>query len=354
LPDGGYGVDPAKSVASLLLPEMSNSWEIGIDTRFFNNKTHLELAYYSTGVSNQIVTVRVSPASGFILQTRNEGSIENKGVEATLEQNILTTKDFKWTAALNFSFNRGKVVDLPDDIVEIQGTQYGDIFPTAYLNGSTTAISGKDYLRTSEGKVICSADGFPKINPTKSVVIGNREPDFLLGLSTRLQYKGFSFSCLFDGRQGGDIVNVTGRGLWLSGQNKNLEFYRGRQVVWDGVVAQADGTYIKNTTPIVMDYQTLTNYYSAVSSNFIEDGSYIRLSYLTIGYDFSKFFKKKGQIKALKCSLTGTNLFLLTKYTGTDPQLNASTSGGGTGSMGIDNYAVPNTRGFNFTINANF
>lgn len=354
LPDGGYGVDPSMSVASLLIPEMSSSWEIGLDTRFFNNKTHLDMAYYSTGVANQIVTVRVSPASGYILQTRNEGSIENHGLEITLEQTILKTKDLSWTGALNFSLNRGTVVNLPDDVVEIQGTQYGDIFPTAYLHGSTTAISGKDYLRTPDGKVICTADGYPKINPTKSVVIGNREPDFLLGLSTRLNYKGFSLGLLFDGRHGGDVVNVTGRGLWSNGQNKSLEFYRGRQVVWDGVVSKSDGTYAKNTAPIVLDYQTITNYYTAVSSNFIEDGSYIRLSYLTIGYDFSKLLKKNSQIKSLKCSITGTNLFLLTKYTGSDPQLNASTGGGGTGSMGIDNYAVPNTRGLNLTINANF
>ena len=354
LPDGGYGVDPSKSVASLLVPEMSSSWEIGLDTRFFDNKTHFDIAYYSTGVDNQIVTVRVSPAAGYILQTRNEGSIENHGLEITLEQDIIKNRNFSWTAAMNFSLNRGVVVSLPDGIVEIQGTQYGDIFPTSYLNGSTTAISGKDYLKTAEGQVICTADGLPKINPTKSVVIGNREPDFLAGLSTKLQYKGFSVGLLFDCRNGGDVVNVTGRGLWTGGQHKSLEFYRGRQVVWDGVVEQADGTYIKNTTPIVLDYQTIANYYTAVSSNFIEDGSYIRLSYLTLGYDLSKLIKKKSQITGLKCSLTGTNLFLLTKYTGTDPQLNASPTGGGTGSMGIDNYSVPNTRGINFTINANF
>ncbi len=354
LPDGGYGVDPSLSVASLLVPEMSSSWEIGLETRFFDNKTHLDVAYYSSAVYNQIVTVRVSPAAGYILQTRNEGSIENHGLEITLDQNLIKTKDFSWNASANFSLNRGKVIGLPDGIVEIQGTQYGDIFPTAYLNGSTTAISGKDYLRTDDGKVICSPDGYPKINPTKSVLIGNREPDFLLGLSTKVNYKGFSLGLLFDGRNGGDIVNVTGRGLWSNGQSKSLEFYRGRQVVWDGVVQQTDGTFIKNTSPIVMDYQTISNYYTAVSSNFIEDGSYIRLSYLSLGYDFSNLLLKSSPIKSLKLSVTGTNLFLLTQYTGTDPQLNASTTGGGTGSMGIDNYAVPNTRGFNFTINANF
>lgn len=353
LPDGGYGTDPSKSVASNLLPEISDSWEIGFDSRFFNNKTRLDLAYYSTAVKNQIVTVRVSPAAGYILQTRNEGDIKNEGVEFTLEQDIVKKKDLSWTIAANFGLNRGTVMDLPDDIVEIQGTQYGNIYPTAYLNGSTTAISGKDYLRTDDGKVIVGTDGLPKINPTKSVPIGNREPDFLLGLSTNFKYKDFSLSMLIDGRKGGDVVNITGKGLWSSGQHEALEFYRGRQIVWDGVVEQADGSYKQNTTPIVLDYKTITDYYTEVSSNFIEDGSYIRLSYVTLAYDLSKLVKKSS-IKGLKVSVTGSNLFLLTKYTGSDPQINASTSTGGTGSMGIDNYPVPNTRSFNFTLNANF
>jgi hypothetical protein len=354
LPDGGYGADPTLSVASVLKPEMNNSWEVGLDTRFFNNKTRLDIAYYSTTVDNQIVTVRVSPTWGYILQTRNEGSIRNEGVEFTFDQDLLKNKNFLWTAGLNFGLNRGKVLSLPDGIMEIQGTQYGDIFPTAYLNGSTTAISGKDYLRTPDGKVICDKNGYPQINPTKSILIGNREPDFLMGLRSQFKYKGFSMSFLLDGRKGGDVMNVTGRSLWSSGQHKLLEFYRGRQVVWDGVVEQPDGTYVKNTTPIVLDNRTIINYYFNVSSNFIEDGSYIRLSYVTLGYDFSKLIKKNSYINGLRCSLTGTNLFLLTKYSGSDPQINASTGEGGTGSMGIDSYPVPNTRGFNFTITANF
>ncbi len=354
LPDGGYGADPSKSVASNLLPEISDSWEIGVDLRFFDNKTKLDFAYYSTSVANQIVTVRVSPASGYILQTRNEGNIKNHGVEWTLEQQLLKTKKILWNASLNFGLNRGTVVSLPEDIVEIQGTQYGDIFPTAYLHGSTTAISGKDYLRTADGKVIVGEDGKPKINPTKSVIIGNREPDFLLGLSSTLKYKDVSLSFLLDGRKGGDVVNVTGRGLWSAGQHKSLEFYRGRQVVWDGVVQQADGNYAKNTTPIVLDYKTITESYAGVSSNFIEDGSYIRLSYVTLSYNLSKLLSKNSVMKGLSCSFTGSNLFLLTKYTGSDPQTNANTSAGGTGSMGIDNYPIPNTRSFNFTLNANF
>lgn len=354
LPDGGYGADPSMSVASNLVPEMTDSWEIGFDLRFFENRTKLDFAYYSTVVENQIVTVRVSPASGFILQTRNEGNIKNHGIEWTLEQQIMRNRNLLWTAALNFGLNRGVVLSLPDDIIEIQGTQYGDVFPTAYLHGSTTAISGKDYLRTPDGRVIVDATGRPRINPTKSVIIGNREPDFLLGLTSNFKYKNLSVSMLLDGRMGGDIMNVTGRGLWSAGQHKALEFYRGRQIVWDGVIEQPDGSFVKNTIPIVLDHNTITESYVGVSSNFVEKGSFIRLGYITLSYDFSHLMKHMKEIKGITASITGSNLFLLTKYTGSDPQINASTGAGGTGGMGIDNWPVPNTRSINFTVNVNF
>ena len=92
-PDGGYGIDPTLSSASRdLAPEMSYSWEIGMDVKFFDNKTRLDIAYYNTMVDNQIVTVRVSPSSGYILQTRNEGMIRNHGVEFTFDQDIIKRK----------------------------------------------------------------------------------------------------------------------------------------------------------------------------------------------------------------------------------------------------------------------
>jgi TonB-linked SusC/RagA family outer membrane protein len=353
-PDNGYGIDPTLSSADInLQPEMSYSWELGLDLRFFDNRTRLDLAYYSVQVDNQIVTVRVSPSSGHILQTRNEGSIRNQGIEFTLDQDIIKTKNLKWTATMNFGLNRGKVVSLPENVAEITNGQYGDIYPSAFLGGSTTGLSGKDYLRTEDGTIICGIDGYPQINPNKNQYIGNREPLFRAGISNTINYKGLSLGFLFDGRLGGDVVNVTGRGLISNGQNKILETYRGRQVVVDGVVEQADGSYLPNTTAITLDYQTITNYFNSVSSNFVEDGSYIRLSYVTLGYDLSKYVKNTA-FKGLRCTFTGNNLFLLTKYTGADPTSNASVGSGGTGSAGIDNYAVPNTMSFNFGLTATF
>ena len=356
-PDGGFSIDPTTSIADPNLePEFIKTWEIGADLRFFNSKTRLDVAYYSTLADNQIVTVRVSPASGTILQTRNEGSVENYGIEATLNQDIIQNRDFQWTATVNFSLNRGKVKSLPDQLTEIQGTQYGDIYPSAFLGGSSTSITGKDYLRTEDGQVICDENGYPKINPSKSTLIGNREPDFLIGLGSNFSWKDLSLSFLVDGRVGGDVANITGRGLLSNGQAYVLENYRNREAVFKGVIDNGDGTYSPNTKAIILDQNTITNYIYNVSSNFIEDGSYIRLSYVTVAYDFSKLMKKLGgsnPIKGLKCSLTGRNLFLLTKYTGSDPQIMTGASRG-TGAMGIDNYSVPSLRSFNFNVNLTF
>ncbi len=353
-PDNGYGIDPTLSSADRnLMPEMSYSWEIGADLRFFESKTRIDIAYYSVKVDNQIVTVRVSPSSGYILQTRNEGAIRNEGIELSLDQDIIKTNDFSWTTTFNFGLNRGTVARLPEEVAEITGTQYGDIYTSAYLGESTTGLSGKDYLRTDDGKIIVGSDGYPKIDPNKNKYIGNREPLFRSGITNTLKFKNASMSFLLEGRLGGDVVNVTGRGLISNGQSKMLEKYRGRQIVVDGVVQQADGSFEPNTTAITLDNQTITNYFYAVSSNFVEDGSYIRLSYLTLNYDLSKFVKRTA-FTSLRCSLTGNNLLLLTKYTGADPSLNANTSAGGTGSAGIDNYSVPNTSNFNFGITATF
>ncbi len=354
-PDNGYGIDPTMSSASKeLMPEMSYSWEIGLDLRFFDSKTRLDVAYYSTKVDNQIVTVRVSPASGYILQTRNEGAIRNQGVELTLDQDIIKKKNINWTASLNFGLNRGTVVDLPEGVAEITGPQYGDIFTSAYLGGSTTGLTGRDYLRTEDGKMIVNSEGYPEIDPNKNKYIGNREATFTAGLSSNLEVYGVKFGFLFDGRLGGDVVNYTGRSLISSGNAKILENYRGRQVVFDGVVDDGNGNYVPNTTPVTLDYTTITNYIYNVSSNFIEDGSYIRLSYVTLGYDFAQLMKNQKVVKGLDLSFTANNLFVLTRYTGSDPVVNASTGGGGTGSAGIDQFPIPSTRSYNLSLNVKF
>lgn len=358
MPDNGFAVNPGLSRAITLEPEMTSTWEIGTDLRFFNNRTRLDLAYYNTTVDNQIMVVRVSPTSGTILQTRNEGSIENQGVEATLNQTIISTKDFEWTATLNFSMNRGKVKSLPDDMKYIAGgnSQYSDLYTSAFLGESTTGILGSDYLRNENGDILIDENGYPRLSTEKYNYLGNREPDCLIGLGSNFSYKDLSVSFLFDGRVGGKVANITGRSLMSNGMSNYIAKYRNHKILFKGVVEQADGTYVPNTNTVILDQQTFNNYIYNAGSNFIEDGSYIRLSYVTVGYDFSNLLKKLGSsnpIKGLRCSLTGRNLFLLTKYSGCDPQVMPGAVSG-TGAMGIDQYSVPALRSFNFNVNVTF
>ncbi len=355
-PDGGFGVNSTISKAIWLEPEMTGSWEVGADLRFFDNRTRLDIAYYNTTVDNQIVTVRVSPSSGTILQTRNEGTIENSGIEATFNQDIIRSRDFQWTATVNFSHNRGRLKSLPEGVSELTNGQYGDIFPTAYVGEATTSLSGIDYMRSPDGQVLIDTNGYPIISPKKNTFIGNREPDCLIGLGSTFTWKDLSLSFLFDGRVGGDVANITGRSLISNGQDARLAKYRNHKVIFNGVVDNGDGTYSPNTTPVILDQSTVNNYVYSVSSNFIEDGSYVRLSYVTLAYDFGNLMRRLGSrnpVKGLKLSFTGRNLLLLTKYSGADPQV-MPTAAGGTGAMGIDNYSVPSMRSFNINLNVTF
>ncbi len=352
-PDPGYAIDPTLAFGYQILPEMTDSWEIGADLRFFENRTRLDLAYYSTTNDNQIVTVRVSPAAGSILQVRNEGVIKNHGFELSVDQDIIKQPDFDWTTKFNFSFNRGVVVDLPDEITELQGTQYGDIFPTSYLHGSTTAFSGLDYLRNDAGQILVNTQGYPRINPAKGNLIGNREPDFVGGLVNNLRYKDFGLNFLFSFRKGGDVANITGRSLMSSGMSKFHETYRNREFLFDGVVEQADGSYLPNERSVILDQQTINTYIVGVSSNFIEDGSYIRLNHVTLSWDLSRYIRNTV-FSGLNFSVTGRNLLLLSKFSGGDPEVNSSVDSGGSGSAGISNFNVPSVRSYNITINASF
>lgn len=354
-PDGGYGVDPTRSSNPELEPEFTTSWEIGADVRLFNDITRLDVAFYGTTVENQIVEVRVSPASGNILQTRNEGTITNKGIEVSWDQTLIERGDFSWNMITNFGRNKGTVDDLPDELVEVYhyAGQVGDIRPTAYLNGSTMALSGKDYLRNDEGKIIVDEDGLPKINASSSLLIGNREPDFTIGWRHQFSYKNWSLSAMLNFRKGGDVVNGTLRSLISGGQAEMLEDYRNRLVLIDGVVEQTDGSFRENDQPVVFDQQFYNNYVGPVGSNFVEDGSFFRLGYVTLGYDMSDIVKNIG-IKGLRFSLTGRNLFLISNYSGSDPVVNYTGTSGGTGTYGIDYLNVPNTRSFSFNLTADF
>ena len=126
---------------------------------------------------------------------------------------------------------------MPDQITQIDGTAYSGVYPTAFLGGSTTGLTGRDYKRDPEGNIIVDKNGYPLLREEKQTYLGNREPDFLLGVGSNFRYKDLTVGFLFDGRVGGDVVNCTGMSLISNGQHHLYDKYRNREVIFNGVVS---------------------------------------------------------------------------------------------------------------------
>ena len=174
-----------------------------------------------------------------------------------------------------------------------------------------------------------------------------------MGILNRFEYKRWSLAMMINIRKGGDVGNITLRNLIANGQAKILEDYRNREILVKGVVEQPDGSFVPNTTPVVFDQTFYNNYVATVGTNFIEDGSFVRLGYVTLGYDLSNYVANTP-IKGLNLSVTGRNLLLLTAYRGSDPMVNYTGTTRGAGTFGIDYNNLPPTRSISFSLNANF
>jgi hypothetical protein len=181
-------------------------------------------------------------------------------------------------------------------------------------------------------------------------VIGNPNPDFLLGITNTFAWKGLSLSFLFDIREGGDIWNGTKGALTFFGRSE-LTLNRGTVTVFDGIKASDGGS---NDIAVELDqawYQGNGGGFGAVDEHFVEDGSFQRLRYLTLSYDFSRLINSPG-LNNFTVSFTGRNLFLNTPYTGFDPEL--SLVGSSSNGQGLDYFQQPNVRSYAVGINIGF
>jgi TonB-linked SusC/RagA family outer membrane protein len=338
-----------------LKPETRRSYEVGVDLQFLKNRLRLDATYYSDKTINQIIAPRVSQATGYILQYINGGIVQNKGVELMLSGSPITGKDFSWDVNFNFARNINKVLELPFPLTIVRNSDASIINVAegaSYPGRAVTSISASDYIRDPEGNIIIDANGYPTFNALFSYA-GNRAPDFLIGLNNSFRYKNVELSFLVDIRKGGDVINGNEWELVRSGLSKQTE-ERGKQVVFDGVVRNPDGSFSKNTRPVELTQSYYENNLAAVGTAFIEDGSWIRLRTVTVNYTLSKKYTPKV-FSNLNLFATGRNLLLLTNYSGIDPEVGVSGAGvRGGGSAGLDFGGVPSRRGFDLGLKVGF
>ena len=363
-----------------LKPERSKGFEIGTDLRFFKNRIGIDATYYSRELSDQIVSQRLSYGTGFVFGLLNGGTFSNKGVELVLNGSPFRGKTFDWDIYLSFTKFTTDVKNLPANVAEYYNSDtwaYGnarasafvsnlqDFYPGANLSynqrgaGSATAIGGYSYLRNNKGDVLINANtGLPVIN-SNFLPIGDRNPDFTLGLTNQFRFAGFNFSFLLDIRKGGDVFNGTALYMWQNGlSTKTLN--RETPTVFKGVLRDGYENSEKptvNTIQITPYLRSNTYYGSFAEADFVEhDINWLRLRDVTLSYDLPRtLIGKIGFIQRLGVYVTGTDLFMITNYTGADPNVNGTTAAsGGVGAGGFDIGKVSIPRGVSFGLRVGF
>ncbi|GAB3985237.1 SusC/RagA family TonB-linked outer membrane protein [Spirosoma daeguense] len=330
-----------------LKPEFTNSFEIGADFRFLRNRIGLDFAYYKTSTDNQILATRTPPSSSTFLAYLNGGQIDNEGVEFMLNVQPVRGK-ISWSSDFNFAHNKATVKALPGtlDRVELSDAWVaGSVAQgAAFLGGSLFGINGNVWKRNAQGQLLLDNNGYPQVKSTLES-IGDRAPKWTGGWTNTLTYNSLSLSFLIDVRIGGNVYNATENSLVGSGLSmKTLD--RGQTKVFEGLI---ESTGEANTKAVALNqnyYQTL---YTKQGYDFVEDGGWYRLRYVTLNYSLPKSLLAKTPINNLQLFATGRNLILITKYSGVDPEVSGSGAGvGGSGSFGFDNLGIPATRGFDF------
>lgn len=339
--------------------ETTAQFNAGIDFGWMDNRLQLTIDYYYKKTRDLLQNVTIPSSSGFSQQLVNSGNVTNQGLEFTLSYDVFKNSPLKWNLSANLSFNRNKIGGLDGDQyvtglwskadqVFLQrngcpiGTLYGYVEDGFYDNIAEVR-SNPEYAALSEAEALRHVgeikyrdlDGNGRIDKEDRTIIGDTNPKFIYSLTNNFAWKNFSLSFMIQGSQGNDILNYNLTDIAMSNiGNVTQEAYNSR---WTPENA-AHAKWPKATAGYTRTW--------LVSNRYVENGSYMRLKYLTIGYDWKRPFP---WLENIRFSLTANNLFTITKYSWFDPDVNAA--GSNAASPGVDSYSYPSARSFSLGIN---
>lgn len=358
-----------------LKPEISSSFEFGLDVRFLKNRIGLDVTFYQSNTKNQILNIPLSVTSGYNTRVINAGLIKNYGIEAILNINGIKTKDFTWNTDINFSTNRSKVIELSDGLriyqmaskhaisVEARvGERMGDMYGLPFARVQNTDPTAPYYDSKSDfvGQIVHEANGRP-VRTTNRVKLGNYNPDWLMGISNKFAYKNFNLSFLFDIRSGGNIYSqtqVVGRegGIiieTLEGRANGYDLTQaGNGVIGAGVVASGT-SYVTNTRKVsAREWHTAYTSGRNIAEGVTYDASFVKLRELQLGFSVPSKLLSKLPFTAASISLVGRNLWLKDNVPHVDPE--TMSFNGGTAIPGVEAMAIPSTRSFGVNLSLKF
>lgn len=347
-----------------LKPEFVTGNEAGIELKFLKNRLSVDVTYFQNERTDQIAVQRLSYGTGFIFGLLNSGSFQVKGWEVQLGADPFKSKNFSWNITANFTKNATSVLSLPADVNEFYNSDtwlYGNARASAFLDlatlqsrfsqynlvnnargaASATAIGGASYWRNNSGEILINpSTGLPIFN-TNFLPIGDRNPDFMIGVINRFTYKNLALSFNLDFRKGGDVFNGNEYYLFVNGLSTRY-LDRETPVTFKGVLRDGkENTENPTVNNIQVTPQTRSDFYTSAlpEEAFVEhDINWLRIRDVTLNYKLpSSLFKNMKSFKGASVYVTGTELFMWTNYTGADPAVNGnSATSAGVGAWGFD------------------
>jgi len=354
---GGYAYDVTGSNPNLR-PEKDKQLDVGAELQFFGGRIGADISLYQYQATDQIFNPRISYGSGYIIEFVNGGKIQNRGIEMQLTGIPVKSQNFNWNTFVNFTLNRGKVINL-GDLPEYYNSDtwlYANARASIFPGSSLTNIASYTYARNNKGQVLVDPSSGLPISNNAFVTVGDRQPKFTIGFGNNFSYKSFNLSFLFDIRKGGDIFN--GNELFLTRYGLSARTVNRQQnIIVPGVLKDGNENSINPTSNTIQinPYYQSTYYSGAIESDFVEHNiNWIRLRDVTLSYTLSKKLLAYQKVfKAASLFVTATDVFLITNYTGADPDVNGNNSSTlGSGAAGFDygTLATPRTISFGLRV----
>ena len=339
-----------------LTPEFTQSYEIGTNLGFFNNRVSVDFTYFYTISESQIVPVSTAPTSGFLQRYANVGRMDNKGVEVLLNINPIKTSNFRWDISTNFTRIRNKVKEIAEGVTEsqINGASFGGVTPSFVVGQPYGVIRGNKKPTVTDRN--SPYFGQYIINPTTGLfapditnqVIANPNFDWQGGITNTVSFKGISASFLVDANYGGDVFSFTAAQYRSSGAIKETGADRELPRAIPGVFANADGTYTPNN--IQVDAQTYWQGLGGLATDLsVFDATVFRLREVSIGYSLPKSLLERTPFGQANISLSGRNLLYYAPNAPFDPEVNTQGAGN---IRGLELQGSPNAR--NYGVNLRF
>lgn len=339
-------------------PEKVTEDEIGLELAFFKDRLTFNGSVYKATTTDGIVFAQISRASGAVAALVNAAKTQNKGLELDIKTTVLKSRDVTWDIGVNWTHTTSKVLGISGNVQQL-GLSGANPNAYAVLNQPYPVIQSYDWIRDSaSGKVIVDAvTGNPK-KSSQLTNLGQANPKDILGLTTRVSWKNFSFSATADYRAGHKIFNDLGRTIDHSGVGLTTALSGRQRFVFPNSVYMdpTKGTYVDNTNITVDDgnFNFWPSLYNSVGANYVVSAAAWKLREVVISYSFPKsWIGYRDIIKSASLAISGRNLIMIRPSTNkwTDPEFSEDT-GNDVGRTGLGQ--APPTRIFSATLSVTF